>query len=127
MGLKNILIISEDKTDHLVLCSSLERASPQRFNVTIATSLERPIDALMDHNNDAVILAQAPETDYLLRLAQKHEASVPIIVLLAEASTATVARVKNLGARDFLVPLGVSHLFGITHCLLSPKVRSQTQ
>ncbi len=103
MGLKNILIISEEKTDHLVLCSSLERATPQRFNVTIATSLERPIDALMDCSNDAVILAQAPETDYLLRLALKNEASVPIIVLLAEASPATVARVKNLGARDFLV------------------------
>lgn len=103
MGLKNILIISEDKTDHLVLCSSLERAAPQRFNVTIATSLERPIDALMDRGNDAVILAQAPETDYLLRLAQKNGATVPIIVLLSEASPATVARVKNLGARDFLI------------------------
>jgi diguanylate cyclase (GGDEF)-like protein len=103
VGLKNILIISEDKTDHLVLCSSLERAAPQRFNVTIATSLERPIDALMDRGNDAVILAQAPETDYLLRLAQKNGATVPIIVLLSEASPATVARVKNLGARDFLI------------------------
>ncbi|MCX2983258.1 GGDEF domain-containing response regulator [Halieaceae bacterium IMCC14734] len=103
MGLKNILIISEDKTDQLVLSSSLQRAVPSRFNVTIATSLERPLDALMDRNNDAVILAHAPETDYLLRLAQKNDVTVPIIVLLAEASAATVSRVKGLGARDFLL------------------------
>ena len=103
MGLKNVLIISEDKTDQLVLSSSLERAMPSRFNVTIATSLERPLDALMERNNDAVILAHAPETDYLLRLAQKNNVTVPIIVLLAEASAATVARVKGLGARDFLL------------------------
>lgn len=103
MGLKNILIISEDKTDHLVLSSSLERAAPHRFNITIATSLERPIDALLDRSNDAVILAQAPETDYLLRLAQKNEVKVPIIILLAEASTASVARLSNLGAQDYLI------------------------
>jgi diguanylate cyclase (GGDEF)-like protein len=100
---KNILIISEDKTDHLVLNSSLARATPSRFNVISTESLERPIDALMDRQNDAVILAQAPETDYLLRLAQKNEVTVPIIVLLADASEATIARLRNFGARDYLI------------------------
>ncbi|MEP5766235.1 MAG: GGDEF domain-containing response regulator [Halieaceae bacterium] len=103
MGLKNILIISEEKTDHLVISASLERAVPQRFNITTATAMERPLDALLDKGNDAVILAQAPETDYLLRLAQKQNITVPIIVILSEASASTVQRLRELGARDFLL------------------------
>jgi len=103
VGLKNILIISEDKADHLVLSASLERAIPARFNITTATTLERPLDALMDESNDAVILAHAPETDYMLRLAQKNDVTVPIIVILNEASETTIARLRNFGARDYLI------------------------
>lgn len=103
MGVKNILIISENKTDHLVLSASLERAVPQRFNVITATSMERPLDAMMDRDNDAVILAHAPETDYMLRLAQKNKVSVPIVVIVNEASEATVARLRGFGARDYLI------------------------
>ncbi len=103
MGLKNILIISEDKTDHLVLSASLQRAAPLRFNVNTATTLDRPIDALMDRGNDAVILALAPETDYLLRLAQKNKVTVPIIVLVSETSEATLSRLREFGATDYLV------------------------
>ena len=102
MGLKNVLIISEHQGDHLLIGDSLERASPRRFITTSATALDRPIDALMSESVDAVILAQAPETDYLLRLAQKQSVSVPIIVLLSEASQATQRRYKELGARDLL-------------------------
>jgi diguanylate cyclase (GGDEF)-like protein len=103
MGLKNILIISEDKADHLFLSASLERAVPARFNITTATSLERPLEALMDESNDAVILAHAPETDYMLRLAQKNDVSVPIIVILNKADETTVAQLRSLGARDYLI------------------------
>jgi diguanylate cyclase (GGDEF)-like protein len=102
VGLKNVLIISEHQSDHLLITESLERASPRRFTTTSATALERPIDALMSESVDAVILAQAPETEYLLRLAQKQSVSVPIIVLLSEASQTTQRRYKDLGARDFL-------------------------
>ena len=103
MPLKNVLIISEHKTDHLVLSASLSRALPARFNVTSATSMERPLDALMDRNYDAVIMAHAPETDYMLRLAQKNAATVPIIVILDEASETTITRLRGFGARDYLV------------------------
>lgn len=103
MAQKNILIISEDKTDHLVLSSSMERATPQRFNVTTATSLERPLDALMDRENDLVILAHAPETEYMLRLAQKNAVKVPIIVILNETSETTIAKLRGFGARDYLI------------------------
>jgi diguanylate cyclase (GGDEF)-like protein len=103
VALKNVLIISEHKTDHLVLSASLTRAFPKRFNVITATSMERPLDALMDRNNDAVIMAHAPETDYMLRLAQKSNVTVPIIVILDEASEATISRLSDLGARDYLI------------------------
>ena len=103
MALKNVLIISEHKTDHLVLSASLNRALPQRYNISTATSMERPLDALMDQNNGAVILAHAPETDYMLRLAQKNGVTVPIIIILDEASEATITRLRGFGARDFLI------------------------
>jgi diguanylate cyclase (GGDEF)-like protein len=103
VGLRNILIISEDKTDHLILSASLERAVPARFNVITASSLERPLDALLDSSNHAVILAHAPETDYMLRLAQKNDVKVPIIVILSEASETTIARMRSFGARDYLI------------------------
>jgi diguanylate cyclase (GGDEF)-like protein len=103
VGQKRILIISEDKADHLLLSASLERAIPPRFEVCFATAMERPLDALMDPDNDAVILAHAPETDYMLRLAQKNRVTVPIIVILNEASDTTVTRLKSFGARDYLL------------------------
>ncbi|MDJ0878346.1 MAG: GGDEF domain-containing response regulator [Halieaceae bacterium] len=103
MSLKNILIISEDKGDYLVIKAALERATPRRFQTMTATALDRPIDALVDSEVDAVILAQAPETDYLLRLAQKQGVCTPIILLLSEASESTRRRYKELGARDFLL------------------------
>ena len=39
----------------------------------------------------------------LLRLAQRKHVTVPIIVILSETSEATVARLRSLGAGDFLV------------------------
>ncbi len=102
MSAKNILIISEDQGDHLVIKASLERATPRRFTVTSAAALDRPIDLLMKQKFDAAILAQAPETDYLLRLAQKHGIGIPIILLLSEASEASRQRFRELGARDFI-------------------------
>ncbi len=102
MNLNKILVISEDQGDHVLLKSALDRAVPRRFDVVTASALERPIDALLDESVDAVILAQAPETDYLLRLAQKHEVSAPIIILLSDSSEATRQRLRGLGARDFM-------------------------
>jgi diguanylate cyclase (GGDEF)-like protein len=102
VGLNNVLIISEHQSDHLLISESLERASPRRFCSSWATALDRPIDALMDESINAVILAQAPETDYLLRLAHKQGVTTPIIVLLSDASQSTTRRLKELGARDFL-------------------------
>lgn len=103
MSLKNILIISEDQGDHLVIEAALERAVPRRFKASKATALDRPIDALLNRRVDAVILAQAPETDYLLRLAQRHGVNTPIVLLLSEASESTRRRYRELGAKDFLV------------------------
>ncbi|MEE4661160.1 MAG: EAL domain-containing protein [Halieaceae bacterium] len=103
MSLKTVLVIAEDAADQLLLKGSLDRAVPHRFTTEIASALDRPIDALLDERIDAVIIAQAPETEYLLRLAQKHEVTAPLILLLSEASEATRQRLRGLGARDFLV------------------------
>jgi diguanylate cyclase (GGDEF)-like protein len=98
-----ILIISEQKTDHLVLSDCLERALPPRFEVAQSVSIERPLDALLDPSVDAVIMAQGPETEYLLRLARKHSVSVPIILLVDEASDLIIEQIRDLGAQDYLV------------------------
>ena len=97
-----VLIISEDKTDHLVISASLERARPARFHLATSESIERPLEALLDPNIDAVIMAHGPETEYLLRLASKHEASAPLILLLDDENEGAVAQLRELGAQDYL-------------------------
>ena len=65
--------------------------------------MERPLDALMNPDVDAVILANSPETEYVLRLAQRHGATAPIIILLDEADEQIIALAKSHGAQDYLV------------------------
>ena len=86
----------------MLISESLERASPRRFTSTSVAALDRPMSALMNESIDAVIMSQVPETEYLLRLAQKQAVGIPIIVLLSEASQATQRRLRELGAQDFL-------------------------
>ena len=40
---------------------------------------------MTESNVDAVIMAHGPQTEYLLRLAQKNESSTPLLLLLDEA------------------------------------------
>jgi diguanylate cyclase (GGDEF)-like protein len=98
-----VLVISESKADHLILSSSLDRAVPQRFQVAVLESMERPLEALLDPANDIVIIAYGPETEYLLRLAQKNNVVIPIIVLLDEARDELIREVREFGAQDYLV------------------------
>ena len=56
-----ILIISESKTDHVIVSASLERAVPARFKLVTAESIDRPLEALLDPAVDAVIMAYGPE------------------------------------------------------------------
>ena len=84
MDQHTVLIISESQADHLILSASLQRAQNGRFKLASSESIERPLEALMDPGIDAVIMAYGPETEYLLRLAQKNELTIPIILLLDE-------------------------------------------
>lgn len=104
MDLRTILAISANKTDHLILADCLDRAEPSRFRLNSKTALERPLDTLMDPAIDAVILAAGPETDYLLRLAQKHVPSLPIILLRDNMPDSEELRqLRDSGAQDYLV------------------------
>jgi diguanylate cyclase (GGDEF)-like protein len=98
-----ILVISEHETDHLLLSACLERARPARFQVESARSLERPLEAMMDPEVDVVIMAHGPQTEYLLRLAQKNHASTPLLLLVDEADDALARSLLEAGAQDYLV------------------------
>jgi diguanylate cyclase (GGDEF)-like protein len=98
-----ILIISEHKTDHLILSACLERAAPTRFRLASSDLMRRPLEALLDPAIDAVIMANSPETEYLLRLAQKNNATAPIILLLDETSEQINTQLREFGAQDYLV------------------------
>jgi diguanylate cyclase (GGDEF)-like protein len=98
-----VLIISENTTDQLILSSCLERAIPARFQLTSNASMERPLEALMDPGHDLVIISYAPETEYVLRLAQKNNVTVPIIVLLDEMQDEVIAQLQEYGAQDYLI------------------------
>jgi PleD family two-component response regulator len=98
-----VLIISDNATDQLVLTSCLERAQPRRFRLATSESMERPLEALMDPAYDVVIIAHGAETEYLLRLAQKNNVTVPILVLLDEMQDEIVNQLREYGAQDYLV------------------------
>ena len=103
MEQQTVLIISEERADHLVLSACLERAIPARFNLAKTESFERPLEALTDPMIDAVIMAYGPETEYLLRLASKHETTTPLILLIDEPEDALIEQIRELGAQDYLV------------------------
>jgi PleD family two-component response regulator len=65
--------------------------------------MQRPIEALLDPMIDAVIMTYGPETEYLLRLAQKNQATVPLILLLDEENDQLASQLRELGAQDYLV------------------------
>ena len=90
----SVLIISENKTDHLVIAACLERARPARFHLASSESMERPLEALLDPMIDAVIMAHGPQTEYLLRLANKNETAAPLILLLDETEHSTISQLR---------------------------------
>ena len=102
MEQSNVLILSENKTDHLILSACLDRAGAGRFQLPSSESTQRPLDALLDPTIDVVIMSHGAETEYLLRLAQKHEVTAPIILLADELDDMTVAQLRDHGAQDYL-------------------------
>ncbi|MEH6590778.1 MAG: bifunctional diguanylate cyclase/phosphodiesterase [Halioglobus sp.] len=103
MAQHTVLIISEHEADHLVLSSCLERAVPPRFKLASCEAIERPLESLMDPAYDAVVIAYAAQTEYLLRLAQKNNVSIPMIVLLDEIDTEAIEKLQEYGAQDYLL------------------------
>jgi DNA-binding response OmpR family regulator len=103
MTIRNILIISEQRGDFTTLTAALERADPARYAISTVSTLEQPVEALMDRDNDAVILAHSLETEYLLRLAQKARLPTPIVVLVDLESETLINKLKDAGASDYLV------------------------
>jgi len=98
-----VLIISEDPADHVIITACLGRARPSRFHLAPADAIERPLEALLDPMIDAVIMSCGPETEYLLRLASKHEAIAPLILLLNESDLEAFPQLHELGAQDYLL------------------------
>ncbi len=103
MDQHTVLIISENNADHTILSACLGRALPARFNLASSESMQRPIEALLDPMIDAVIMTYGPETEYLLRLAQKNQATVPLILLLDDENDQLASQLRELGAQDYLV------------------------
>ncbi len=104
VDLHTVMVLSANKTDHLVLSDCLNRAAPPRFRLLSNDGLERPLETLLDPDVDVMFMSAGPETDYLLRLAQKNAPSLPVILLLDEAPTsAAAAQLRESGAQDYLV------------------------
>lgn len=103
MEQRTVLIISENRSDHLILADCLGRAVPARFQLAASEAMERPLEALLDPAIDVVIMAYGRESEYLLRLAQKNQATVPIILLLDETEENLSAQLRELGAQDYLL------------------------
>jgi diguanylate cyclase (GGDEF)-like protein len=100
---QTVLIISDNQADQLILAECLARAIPHRFRLADPAIAERPLEALMDPDVDVVIMACAPQAEYLLRLAVKNGATAPIVLLVDEANETTFEQLRDLGAQDYLV------------------------
>jgi diguanylate cyclase (GGDEF)-like protein len=74
-----------------------------KFRLASANLIQRPLEALLDPSIDAVIMANGPETEYLLRLAQKNSVTVPIILLLDEVNSELTKLMEDYGAQDYLI------------------------
>ena len=98
-----VLIISENKADHLILAECLARAKPARFQLAASEAMERPLEALLDPMIDAVIMGHGAQTEYLLRLANKNNAAAPLIMMLDESEQASFGHLRELGAQDYLI------------------------
>ncbi len=98
-----VLIISENKADHLILAACLARAKPARFQLAASEAMERPLEALLDPMIDAVIMGHGAQTEYLLRLANKNNAAAPLIIMLDESEQASFSHLRELGAQDYLI------------------------
>ena len=98
-----VLIISENKADHLILAECLARAKPARFQLAASEAMERPLEALLDPMIDAVIMGHGAQTEYLLRLANKNNAAAPLIMMLDEPEQASFGHLRELGAQDYLI------------------------
>lgn len=100
---KTVLIISEYPEDFYSLGAALDRARHEPFKYVTVGTQDQPVEALMDPDNDVVILAYTPETEYLLRLAKKKNLTLPIIVLIDRALEVQVGKLKAAGASDYFV------------------------
>lgn len=103
MASKKILIISEYAADFYSLGAALDRAGNDIYQYVTVNTRDQPVDSLMDPSNDAVILAYTEETEYLLRLAEKKDLSLPIILLIDPGIEAQAERLKAAGATDYVV------------------------
>jgi DNA-binding NarL/FixJ family response regulator len=103
MQKQQILIISEQTADFTTLTAALSRVQPSRYDVLAVSTLEQPVEALMDGANHAVILTHTLETEYLLRLAQKAALPTPIVVLIDLESEPLIHKLMDAGAADYLV------------------------
>ena len=98
-----VLIISENKADHLILAECLARAKPARFQLAASEAMERPLEALLDPMIDAVIMGHGAQTEYLLRLANKNNVAAPLIMMLDDSEQASFGHLRELGAQDYLI------------------------
>ena len=98
-----VLIISENKADHLILAECLARAKPARFRLAASEAMERPLEALLDPMIDAVIMGHGAQTEYLLRLANKNNVAAPLIMMLDDSEQASFGHLRELGAQDYLI------------------------
>lgn len=78
----SIHLVSDQPADAVLLGACLERARPACYTLVHHTQLDRPLDTFRELEPDLLLLSGGPQTDYLLRLLQKHVCSFPVVLLL---------------------------------------------
>lgn len=116
-----VLVIDDDKgiTDMLRLALPLKG-----FKVTAANSGREGIEAVRQHEPDAIILdLMIPDIDgWQVCRAIREFSQIPILVLSAVVDPEKVELVKRQGANEYLAkPAGLDQLVASLHKLTAPE------
>ena len=105
---KNILHIDDDTCDHELFCEALGQISDALAYIAIPDAKEA-LDKLVANklNPDVIFLdLNMPKLngqDFLLEMKKyTHLSTIPVYIFSTSAHTPTIAKVKQLGAKDYI-------------------------
>ena len=102
MEQRTVSIISDQASDHRLVEASLAIAGLAPLALIPNDGHAHAAEALTNRSVNVFILADAPNTEYLLRFAARNQVTASIVLLVDDADNMLTPRWRSLGALDCL-------------------------